>query len=89
MVAYLITFFQSHAHDNDSSNIEKRIKSLGSWANIMPNAWIINSELNAEEITEAIKLDVAANDLFFVTKIGDDYSGKLQNGALTWIDSIM
>ena len=92
MSVYLINIHLGHVHDENcghhhhhDSNLERKIQSLGAWAHILPTAFVIETELNAEEITNSLNEVKDSNDLFFVTKITEDFNGAMHPKALEWI----
>lgn len=76
-----------HDHHHHHSNLPRKIQSLGSWANIMPNTFLVHTAMNANEIKLSLDEVKQDNEFFFVSQVIDDNSGSLHPGALAWIES--
>lgn len=86
MSLYLITYHQTvHNHDV-SHNVSGKVRSFGSWAHIMPSAWLVSSEMNAEEMNTSIKEVIDPTDLLFVTKVTKDHAACVHPDALAWAE---
>lgn len=84
MSLYLVTYHQT-VHDHDvSHNVSGKVRSFGAWAHIMPSAWLVNSEMTAEEINLSLKEVINEADLLFVTKVTKDYAACIHPDAITW-----
>ncbi|MBY0754379.1 hypothetical protein K5V21_02810 [Clostridium sardiniense] len=87
MSVYMITYHLNHHHHHDEdSNLTRKIKSLGSWAQIMPSSWLVYSEFSAKEINDSLKEVIEEKDLLFVSEINKNHSGSIDERALSWID---
>ena len=98
MSTYMITYFLSdtcgcgHHHDHEHEHIESsegniiaKIKSLGAWANFMPEAYLVKSNISAEEIFNELQSVANKGDILFVTKV-DAESCACQNPSVKeWI----
>ena len=102
METYAITFYlneQSHScgcddhdhnhehHHRDDYDIVSTIKSLGAWANFMPDSYLVKTSTPAKEISEKIKAFLQPGDLLFVTKVCKDDVASLTPGVVEWINS--
>lgn len=78
-----------HTHEESSeSNIVAKIKSLGNWGHVMPEAYIVKCSLSADDILSEIKSVANPGDILFVTKL-DPASTACQNEAvIKWISEI-
>lgn len=100
MNVYAITFYlnenshscgcDGHAHDHehhhrDDYDIVATIKSLGAWANFMPDSYLVKSTYTANEISDKIKPFLEKNDLLFVTKVDKEDVSSLTPGVVDWI----
>lgn len=78
----------THEHEHMESSESKiigMIKSLGPWANFMPEGYLVKSSLSAEDILKEIESVANKGDILFVTKV-DAESCACQNPAvLDWI----
>lgn len=81
----------SCGHDHEGHNyrddyeIVATIKSLGSWANFMPDSYLVKSEYTAKEITEKIQKFLQTGDLLFVSKIDKNDVSSLTPEVENWI----
>lgn len=79
-----------HNHDHhhrDDYDIIATIKSLGAWANFMPDSYLVKTTSSAKEIAEKIQAFLEAGDLLFVTKVAKDDVASLTPGVVDWINS--
>lgn len=67
----------------------KKIKTLGTtWAHPCESHWLINTNLNANEIFNQLKPFIDSNDNVLVVKFDvNDYSGWLSKEIWSWIAS--
>lgn len=100
MSTYMITYFLSdtcgcghhHEHEHEHEHIESsegniiaKIKSLGAWANFMPEGYLVKSNISAEEIFNELQAVANKGDILFVTKV-DAESCACQNPSVKeWI----
>lgn len=75
-----------HSHSRDDYEICARIKTLGAWANFMPNSFLVKTDLNSEEILLKLKEYIEDNDLLFVNKVNKDDVASLAPGVVEWIN---
>ena len=102
METYAITFYlnehshscgcenhdhEHHHHHRDDYDIVSTIKSLGSWANFMPDSYLVKTDISAKDISEKIKVFLETGDLLFVTKDCKDDVASLTPGVDEWINS--
>lgn len=102
MEVYAITFYlnenshscgceshdhEHHHHHRDDYDIVSTIKSLGAWANFMPDSYLVKTNISANEISEKIKPFLESGDLLFVTKVCKDNVASLTPGVVDWINS--
>lgn len=78
---------EHHHHHRDDYDIVATIKSLGAWANFMPDSYLVKTDASANEISEKIKAFLEAGDLLFVTKVCKDDVASLTPGVVGWINS--
>lgn len=78
----------NHEHNHrDDYDIIGTIKSFGSWANFMPDSYLVKTDISAKEISEKIKEFLEPGDLLFVTKVDKDDTCSLTPGVVDWIKS--
>ena len=102
MEVYAITFYlnenshscgceshdhEHHHHHRDDYDIVSTIKSLGAWANFMPDSYLVKTNISANKISEKIKPFLESGDLLFVTKVCKDNVASLTPGVVDWINS--
>lgn len=102
METYAITFYlnenshscgceshdhEHHHHHRDDYDIVATIKSLGAWANFMPDSYLVKANISANEILKKIKPFLESGDLLFVTKVCKNDVASLTPGVVDWINS--
>lgn len=78
---------EHHHHHRDDYDIVGTIKSLGAWANFMPDSYLVKTTSSAKEIAEKIQAFLETGDLLFVTKVDKDDVASLTPGVVDWINS--
>ena len=78
---------EHHHHHRDDYDIVATIKSLGTWANFMPDSYLVKTDISSNEISEKIKAFLQPGDLLFVTKVAKDDVASLTPGVVEWINS--
>lgn len=78
---------EHHHHHRDDYDIIATIKSLGAWANFMPDSYLVKTTFSAKEIAEKIQTFLESGDLLFVTKVAKDDVASLTPGVVDWINS--
>lgn len=74
-----------HHEDNSEDKIIGKIKSVGAWAHFMPEAFLVKSELSAEEIFNEIQAVASSGDIIFVTKIEASSAACKNSAVIDWI----
>ena len=74
-----------HGTVRDDYDVIEVIKTLGAWANFMPDSYLVKSEFTANQITEKISAVLEPKDLLFVTKVDKDDVASLTPGVVDWI----
>ena len=78
---------EHHHHHRDDYDIVGTIKSLGAWANFMPDSYLVKTTSSAKEIAEKIQAFLETGDLLFVTKVDNENVASLTPGVVDWINS--
>ena len=79
----------SHVHKEPSEKrIVTKIKSLGRWGHVMPEAYIVKCSLSAEDILSEIKSVANSGDILFVTKIDADSTACQNEAVIKWIAEV-
>jgi hypothetical protein len=81
-----------HQHEHDHEHIESsedniiaKIKSVGSWANFMPEGYLVKSTLSAQEIFEELNSVSNKGDILFVTKTDAESCACTHEAVVEWI----
>lgn len=74
-----------HGTMRDDSDVIGVIKTLGAWANFMPDSYLVKSEFTADQISEKIGAVLAHGDLLFVTNVDKNNVSSLTPGVVDWI----
>lgn len=76
-----------HTHEvRDDYEVVGTIKTFGAWASVMPDSYLVKSELSAEEMKEKIMEHLEERDILLITKIdGTDSSSSIPQ-AIEWIN---
>lgn len=73
MKCYIISYdIKDNSQTYDYSELEKAIKSYGTWAHINKSVWAIVTTKNAKEIRDYLKTKMDFNDSIFVIKSGTE-----------------
>lgn len=76
----------THSHEDSSrGNIVGKIKSLGAWAQFLPEGFFVKTDSTAEEIFEEINSVANKGDIIFVAKIDAKTSACKNPAVLDWL----
>jgi len=75
----------SHEHTSSNGNIVGKIKSLGAWAQFLPEGFFVKTALAAEEIFAEVNSVANKGDIIFVTKIDAKSSACANPAVLAWL----
>ena len=78
----------SHSHEHTPSsngNIIGKIKSLGAWAQFLPEGFFVKTDSTAEEIFAEVSSVANKGDIIFVTKIDGKTSACANPAVLAWL----
>ncbi|WP_194190668.1 hypothetical protein [Clostridium chrysemydis] len=76
-----------HKHEvRDDYEVVATIKTFGAWANIMPDSFIVKSELKAEDMKEKLMAHLKPNDILLITKVDGADSASSIDQAIEWIN---
>ncbi|WP_459477352.1 hypothetical protein [Clostridium saccharoperbutylacetonicum] len=78
-----------HEHENvhGAANIVGKIKSLGAWAQFMPEGFFVKTTLSANEIFQEVSSVANKGDIIFVTKIDAKTSACANPAVLDWLEN--
>lgn len=79
---------EHHHHHHADENLIRKIKSLGSWAHLMPTNFLLNTSISAEEILDNLKDTVNTQDMIFVSKVQSKNSACLTPAVVDWISKL-
>lgn len=71
----------------DYSKLHEAIKGLGVWWHYLDSNWLVDSDLNANQIWNRLSQHVDKNDFVLVIGVTRDYSGWLPKEAWDWLNS--
>lgn len=77
----------THSDEQTSSrgNIVGKIKSLGAWAQFLPEGFFVKTNSTAEEIFEEVNAVANKGDIIFVAKIDAKTSACKNPAVLDWL----
>ena len=76
----------SHEHAHSDVNIVGKIKSLGSWAQFLPEGFFVKTDsLSAAEIFNEVNSVANGGDIIFVTKVDAETSACANPAVLDWL----
>jgi hypothetical protein len=103
MITYFISDTQGHSHDHDENcdhsedyshesingdvNIVGKIKSLGAWAQFLPEGFFVKTNSSAKEIFAEVSSVANKGDIIFVTKIDANTSACANPAVLDWLEA--
>jgi len=76
---------EEHHHHHLDAELTAVIRSLGSWAHLMPTSFLLRCDLSAEEILNKLKVSVKDKDFLFVTKVEANSCASLSQDVISWI----
>ena len=84
-MVYLITYDLNRPGQN-YDGLYQAIKALGSvWWHYLDSTWLVNTKLNANQITQKLTKHIDGNDHLLVIKTTKEYDGWLNKNAWEWI----
>jgi len=85
-MVYLISYDLNKPGQN-YDDLYQEIKELGSsrWHDL-DSTWLVDTKLNANQISDRLKKHIDENDFFLVIGVTSDYAGRLPEKALKWIE---
>jgi hypothetical protein len=76
----------SNEHTHGNANIVGKIKSLGAWAQFMPEGFFVKTDsLSANEIFAEVSSAANGGDIIFVTKVDAETSACANPAVLDWL----
>lgn len=81
---------EDHAHSHEhtpssNGNIIGKIKSLGAWAQFLPEGFFVKADSTAEEIFAEVSSVANKGDIIFVTKVDATSSACANPAVLAWL----
>lgn len=77
----------SHEHVHGDVNIVGKIKSLGAWAQFMPEGFFVKTDSTADEIFTEVSAVANKRDIIFVTKVDAKTSACANPAVLDWLEN--
>lgn len=79
----------THTHENSSEyKIISKIKSLGSWGHVMPEAYILKCSLSSNDILKELKSVSNSGDILFVTEVNPETASCSNEAVINWIAEV-
>lgn len=75
----------SHDHVHGDANLIGKIKSLGAWAQFLPEGFFVKTASSADEIFAEVSSVANKGDIIFVTKIDAKSSACANPAVLDWL----
>ena len=75
----------SHDHAHGDANLIGKIKSLGAWAQFLPEGFFVKTASSADEIFTEVSSVANKGDIIFVTKIDAKSSACANPAVLDWL----
>jgi hypothetical protein len=75
----------SHEHMHGDANIVGKIKSLGAWAQFMPEGFFVKTDSSAKKIFDEVSSVSNGGDIIFVTKVDAETSACANPAVLDWL----
>lgn len=75
-----------HSHSSSDTNIIGKIKSLGTWAQFMPEGFFVKASLSAEEIFNEVNSVANKGDIIFVTEVNAKTSACANPAVIEWLE---
>jgi hypothetical protein len=71
------------------SGLHKFLKSFGNWAKPLESVWLIHSDTSSEQVRNAIRQHIDANDRLFVVNVTNREAAwvNLPNDVSEWMKS--
>jgi len=80
---------EDHAHSHEPihsvANLVGKIKSLGPWAQFLPEGFFVKTDSSADEIFTEVSSVANKGDIIFVTKIDAKSSACANPAVLDWL----
>lgn len=83
-MVYLITYDLNKTGQN-YSGLYETIKELGSWWHYLDSNWLVETDLDATQISNFLKPQIDQNDSLLIIRVAEDYDGWLTQDAWNWI----
>lgn len=81
-----------HEHHNDDQEVDSEVKiqakirSFGAWAQVMPESFIVKSDLSAKEMYDELKSVSNSGDMLLVSKIDPSDVAYENEALLEWLN---
>ena len=75
----------SHEHVHGDANLIGKIKSLGAWAQFLPEGFFVKTNSSADEIFAEVSSVANKGDIIFVTKVDAKSSACANPAVLDWL----
>ncbi len=75
----------SHEHVQGDANLVRKIKSLGTWAQFLPEGFFVKTPSSANEIFAEVSAVSNRGDIIFVAQVDAESSACANPAVLDWL----
>jgi hypothetical protein len=86
-MVYLITYDLNKTGKNYNGLYEE-IKKIGKWWHYLDSNWLVDTNSSTNQISDALKTQIDADDNLLVIRVTKDYAGWLPKDAWEWLNQI-
>jgi hypothetical protein len=83
MTVYLITY-DLNRPGQDYTKLHEAIRQCGEWCHPLESTWLVNTNMNATQISNWLLPHMDANDYLLVLLAGNDKAGRIPTVAAEW-----
>ncbi len=85
-MVYIINYDLNKTGQN-YNGLYDAIKSYGTWAHGLDSTWFIETNETSSQIFDRLAPSIDSNDYLFVTRIYGNYSVRLSQKTIDWLDA--
>lgn len=71
----------------DYTAVHESIKSCGGWWHYLESTWLVDTEMNVEQMAKRVRQHIDQNDRLMIIGVTAQYDGWLPKDAWEWINS--
>jgi hypothetical protein len=88
-MVYLITYDLAKPHRDYEGFIEAIKTCGGGWCHALESVWLLETDLDAQQIWSKLASRVARQDKLFITRMSGDSYGVLPERVWEWLNKAM